>query len=813
MAFERMLAYNSGIIGFPLRLLARENYERAVMIKGSTQVALVTGEEKILPPQAKYYFCTVEAMPISKPVDFMAIDEIQMCADPDRGHIFTDRLLNARGRYETMFMGAETIKHLIKLLVPEVDLITRKRLSSLSYLGSRKITKLLPRSAVVGFSANDIYATAELIRQQCGGAAIVMGALSPRTRNAQVDMFQNGDVDYLVATDAIGMGLNMDVNHIAFASIVKFDGEVRRTLRPDEMAQIAGRAGRFMRDGTFGITGDIKNLDPEIIESIEKHRFDNVNFIYWRNRNLDFSSVSSLLSSLKMAPTSRFLTKVRGAEDERFLGALLRDREICNTAQTECNLRLLWEVSQVPDFKHSDGVSHGYLLSQFYRNLIKLGQLPVEWVEKQVTRLDRNDGGIDSLLERIAGIRVWTYVAHKDGWLLDSEFWQDRTLNIEDKLSDALHHALTGRFVDRRTTSLVKKMRENVLPQAAVKAGGEIILEGHMVGKLEGFRFVAESTGGAVESKILEKASQKVIKKEISQRAKQILKCSHKLITLSETGVLLWMGKSVGKLSSGRDFLNPKVNFQGSVFLDKIESIRIKGHLEGWLQSHIRALLTNFFNTIEEPFTGHARGLAFQLLENQGILSKENVKTILRNLSSSDYSTFKRLGVKFGRKYLYFPSLLRPKSARLTALLWAIFQNVEAIPAPVPPGRVSLAVEEKSPAEFFFAAGFRRVGPLFLRVDIIERLIGQIRAISQNDCFELDVSLLNLLGCSRTEMVGILADIGWFRENKNGKDIYKPLGKSRKNNRKRRGKKVSHITNEISSSSPFSVLKDIVVQK
>ena len=449
LAIERMLGHRSGMIGFPLRLLARENYDRIVRLKGEKAVALVTGEEKIVPAHPNYWVCTVEAMPLDRSVEFLAVDEIQVAGDPDRGHIFTDRLLYARGSEETMFLGAETIRPLLRNLVSGIEFVSRPRFSKLAYTGPKKLTRLPPRSAVVAFSVQDVYALAEQMRRQRGGTAVVLGALSPRTRNAQVAMYQAGEVDYLVATDAIGMGLNMDVGHVAFSSLVKFDGWAPRRLHPAELAQIAGRAGRYMSDGTFGATGELGALDPELVDAIEEHRFDSLKVLYWRNSDLDFRSIDLLQRSLEAPPPAPYLRRAREAEDVQALAALARDPDIVPLAQAPAALRILWEVCQVPDFRKILSDAHVRLLKRIFLYLMgPEAKLPEVWVASQLAALDRPDGDIDTLVQRIAFVRTWTFISHRAEWLPNAAHWQDRARAIDDRLSDALHERLTQRFVD-----------------------------------------------------------------------------------------------------------------------------------------------------------------------------------------------------------------------------------------------------------------------------------------------------------------------------------------------------------------------------
>ncbi|MBL4614319.1 MAG: disulfide oxidoreductase, partial [Magnetovibrio sp.] len=546
LAMERMLAHGTGVIGFPLRLLARENYERAIKAKGVDQVALVTGEEKIVPKHARYFLTTVESMPTDQAFEFVAIDEIQMCADPDRGHMFTDRLLNYRGTKETMFLGAETIKGLIEALVPEVDFQTRPRLSTLRYTGYKKLTRLKSRSCIVAFSANDVYSIAEMVRRQSGGAAIVMGALSPRTRNAQVEMFQNGDVDYLVATDAVGMGLNMDVDHVALAATRKYDGRIMRDLQPTELAQIAGRAGRHLNDGTFGTTGDVTGLGGASVEAIENHTFAPLPFVFWRNANLDYASIKALKASLAQRPEHDALRRVHEAADEQVLETLIGDEKIEAMATSAEAVRLLWEVARIPDFRNIHTDEHPQLLGRIYSHLMSdAGHIPDAWMDERVKRAERLDGDIDTLMGRIAAIRTWTFVAHQGGWLENPLSWQERTRAIEDSLSDALHEKLTQRFVDKRTSQLVKTLKDDVPLATALHDDGALEVEGHHLGHLCGFRFVAAESETSLAAKVLDSAAGKALRAKISERIIILESDADGGFTFTPDGQVLWRGEAI----------------------------------------------------------------------------------------------------------------------------------------------------------------------------------------------------------------------------------------------------------------------------
>ncbi|MDO9588417.1 MAG: helicase-related protein, partial [Brevundimonas sp.] len=490
LAVERMLGHASGMIGLPLRLLAREIYDRIVKRRGAAAVALVTGEEKIVPPRAVYFVCTVEAMPMERSVEFLAVDEIQLVADPERGHVFTQRLLHARGRFETMFLGAGTMAPLIRALVPDVEIVQRERLSRLSYAGSKKLTRLPARSAIVAFSTEQVYAIAELIRRQRGGAAVVMGSLSPRTRNAQVELFQSGEVDFLVATDAIGMGLNMEVDHVAFAGLRKFDGRRTRWLHAHEIGQIAGRAGRHLRDGTFGVTGEAVELDQDLVEQVVEHRFDPVVGAEWRNARLDFDTLPDLLRSLTVTPAVRGLDLTQPALDETLLRRLIKDEGVARIGRSRGAIMRLWEACQLPDFQKTTLDEHGRLAREIFHALTgKHGRLTADWIAPRFAELDRDDGQIDQLSARLSGVRTLSYIANRPDWLDQAQGWRDRTKALEERLSDVLHERLTARFVDRRTTALMRALNVTEDAVADVEADGAVVVEGHAVGRLQGVDF------------------------------------------------------------------------------------------------------------------------------------------------------------------------------------------------------------------------------------------------------------------------------------------------------------------------------------
>ena len=790
LAMERMLAHNSGVIGFPLRLLARENYDRAVKEKGAGQVALVTGEEKIIPANARYFLTTVESMPTDQDFEFAAIDEIQMCSDADRGHVFTDRLLNYRGTLETMFMGAETIKGLIQALVPEVEFQTRPRMSTLRYTGYKKLTRLKPRSCIVAFSANDVYSIAELVRRQSGGAAIVMGALSPRTRNAQVDMFQSGDVDYLVATDAVGMGLNMDVDHVALAATRKFDGRMMRDLQPAELAQIAGRAGRHMNDGTFGTTSDVAGLGANTVEAIEQHTFQPLKFLFWRNTALDFSSVKTLKASLAERPDHDALRRAREADDEMVLDTLLKDNAITDLATTKDAVATLWDVARIPDFRKIHTDEHPQLLGRIYQHIMSTdGRIPSDWIEERVKRIHRLDGDIDTLMGRIAAIRTWTYVAHQAAWVENPVEWQERTRTIEDELSDVLHEKLTQRFVDKRTSQLVKTLKDDVPLAAALHDDGALEVEGHHLGHLNGFRFVPTESETSLAAKVLDSAAGKALRDKIAERVGLLQADADGAFTFTPDGRVLWRGEPVARFTKGGELLSPRIVALASDLLEFDQKERIEERLNLWAGDLIRDRLGLMLAAREAPLQGVARGLVYQLTESLGALPRHEAREEIKGLSKEDRHELRRLGIRIGRHLIYIPTLLRPAPAELSVLLWGVFEESDPLLPPPPAGRVSLKREKHEPEGWLRAAGFRPAGKLFVRADMLERLAEMAwkRLEAAKGPFEANEDFLSLAGCGADELPGILTSLG-FRADNDGKWSPKTWRNAPKDQRRGKGK-------------------------
>ena len=775
LAVERMLGYASGIIGLPLRLLAREIYDRVVAQRGTGAVALITGEEKILPANPRYYVCTVESMPLGVQTEFLAVDEIQLCADPDRGHVFTNRLLHARGRYETMFLGAETMRPVIGRLLPDAQFVTRPRFSSLSYAGSCKLARMPRRSAVVAFSADQVYGIAELIRRQRGGAAVVMGALSPRTRNAQVALYQSGEVDFLVATDAIGMGLNMDVNHVAFASVAKFDGLRHRPLWPAEVAQIAGRAGRYRNDGSFGTTGEAGLLDEALVEQVETHRFDPVRAIKWRNARLEFGSLRRLIDSLEAPPPLRGLGRTRQASDIGALKLLASDNEIARVSTNPDSVRLLWQVCQVPDFRKLSHDSHTRLLAELFHHVMSdAGVLPEDYIARQVNRLDRADGEIHTLAARIANIRTWTFVANRSGWLRDGAHWQGRTREVEDKLSDALHERLTQRFIDRRTSVLMRRLHQKEELMASLTPDGDVLVEDQFVGKLKGFRLEVDPQVSGAESKMLRTAAHQALQGEMAARAFRLERHARidegKIITVDPEGRILWENQPVARLLPGHDMVSPRIDMIADQELLSDQAIAsLIEALGAWLARHIARVLEPLVQLrAADGLDGLSRGFAFQLAEAMGALRREAVAATVKELDQTERGKLRKLGVRFGERHIYLPALIKPAAAALKLSLWRVVHQpaldaaARAVVAPGP-GLSSVPADPQAAEDFYLTAGFEVCGPRAVRIDMLDRLVAQLRALNSDGPFPLTASLWSPVGCGVEDFEAVIQTLGYVR--------------------------------------------------
>lgn len=795
LAIERMLAHSSGLIGLPLRLLAREVYNKIVARAGAGNVALVTGEEKIKPPNARYWVSTVEAMPRDLDVAFLAVDEIQLGADFERGHVFTDRMLNMRGREETLILGAATMRGIVEKLLPGANIVSRPRLSMLTYAGEKKITRLPSRSAVVAFSAAEVYAIAELIRRQRGGAAVVLGALSPRTRNAQVAMYQSGDVDYLVATDAIGMGLNLDVDHVAFASDRKFDGYQFRKLNPSELGQIAGRAGRATRDGTFGTTGRCDPFDQELVHALESHTFEPVRMLQWRNSAIDFASLGALQASLAMPPREQGLTRAPTGEDILVLEHAARNDDVKALATNAAAIERLWDTCQVPDYRKIAPATHAELVVTLYGFLLREGNIPTDWFARQLAQADRTDGDIDTLSNRIAHVRTWTYVANRPDWLADPDHWQGVARTIEDKLSDALHERLAERFVDRRTSVLMRRLRENAMLETQIGKTGEVTVEGHVIGRLDGFMFAPDASAAGSEAKALNAAAQKVLAGEIEARATKLSQASSDHIVLANDGAIRWTGELVGKLVAGDDTLRPRVRIVADEHLTGPARELVQNRLELWLKNHIEKLLAPLFSlSAAEDITGMGRGVAFQIVESLGVLERQKVADEVKGLDQPTRAMLRKYGVRFGAYHIYLPVLLKPAPRALATQLHALkhegpdAHGVTELLHLAASGRTSIPVDKDTPKALYRMSGYRICGERAVRVDILERLADLIRpALAWREgvspkpdgafdgrSFTVTGAMTSLTGASGEDFASILRSLG-YRMDRKPKPAEKPV--------------------------------------
>ena len=768
-AIDRMLAHRTGVIGLPLRLLAREVYDRIVARVGPSVVALVTGEERIVPDRTQYWVCTTEAMPLEIGADFVAVDEIQLCADADRGHIFTDRLLRARGLHETLFLGSDTMRGAIAGLVPHVTFLKRDRMSVLRYSGSKKISRMPPRSAIVGFSVENVYAIAELIRRQKGGCAVVMGALSPRTRNAQVALYQNGDVDYLVATDAIGMGLNLDIKHAAFSATAKFDGRRMRGLYPQELAQIAGRAGRHTEDGTFGVTGEARPFDEDVIEAIETHRFAPVKKLHWRSESLDFGSAQRLIRSLEEPTSNDWLTRARDADDLLALKALSALPEVQDKLTDAKRVQLLWDVCRIPDFRSASDAEHTTLLTRIFDFLVGRGlgggRIPSDWLATAIKRIDKTEGDIDTLSRRLAFIRTWTYVTQRKNWVQDETHWRDETRAVEDRLSDALHAALTQRFVDRRTSVLLRRLKQKEALVAEVNDKGEVTVEGEFAGKLEGFRFQQDASTSPDAARTLAQAALQALKPEFHLRADRFYNAPDTELDFTEQGGLMWGASAVGKLVKGAEPAKPGVE----AFVDEEAGPDVAEKVRRRLQHFIDRKVAAQFEPLlamgrDEALTGLARGFAFRLAEALGVLPRDAVATEVKELDQDARGALRKHGVRFGQFTVFLPALLKPAPTRLRLVLWSLWNGLQEFPESPPPGLVTIPNVAEVPKIHYTLAGYHPAGTRAIRIDMLERLADILRQKDSRAGFEATPDMLSITGMTLDQFADLMTGLGYKPE-------------------------------------------------
>ena len=755
LAIERMLEYENGVIGFPLRLLAREVYDKVVKKIGVNRVALVTGEEKIIPPKADFYLCTVESMPQDINFEFAAIDEIQMCADPERGHIFTERLLSYRGDKLTMFLGSDTIKKLISYLVPESEFIYRDRLSKLTYSGFKKISRIKPRSAIIAFSIDDVYALAEFVRRQKGGAAVVMGSLSPKTRNSQVEIYQSGDVDYLIATDAIGMGINMDIDNVYFSGLKKYDGKQIRSLRDSEIGQISGRAGRYMNNGSFGTTGECEKLTDEQIDKVENHKFDDVQNIYWRNSELDFSSSNDLINSLNKKPQDKLLFRNKDLIDESTFRYLVSENSNFNFKNDRRNVKLLWECCQIPDFTKSSYNEHTDIIFKVFSFLSsKNGKINNNWMKQQLNNLDNYEGNIDSLANRISYVRTWSYVSNKNNWVENSDYWIAKTKDIEDKLSEKLHEELSKSFVDKRISVLSKGLKQDIQLNTKILDDNKIYINDHFIGKINGLKIELNYSKSNLDTDIksLKKAARSGAQNELTQRINNIVNNVSSL-ELRDDYKVYWDNKKIAELKPGKNYLNPKIKLLIDDTISENQYIKLKLAIQNWVESQIKNNLNDLISIEKAVFkNSFSRGLAYQLFENNGVLVRENVEELVQNIPKEERFKLRKNGIKIGKYHIYQPRMIRPNAIKFKSILWKCYKNTKELHYP----KFGLNFVSNFPnnnKKFLRICGFESFGKFIIRIDILERLFLEIISRSKNYKFKLDSNLLNLLGCNKEDFI------------------------------------------------------------
>ncbi len=804
LAIDTMLSFESGMIGFPLRLLAREVYDKVVKKVSLDKVALVTGEEKIIPANAKYYLCTVESMPIDKDLEFVGVDEIQMCADHERGHIFTDRLLNMRGTKLTMLMGSNTIKKIISKLNDDIEFINRERLSKLTYAGHKKISRINRKTAIIAFSAEEVYAIAELIRRQKGGAAIVMGSLSPKTRNAQVDLYQSGDVDFLVATDAIGMGINMDLDYVYFSNLKKFDGKKLRKLNVSEVGQIAGRAGRYLNDGSFGITGDCKGLSAEEVDLLENHKFEEIRTLFWRNSNINFNNPYSLIKSLEEKPQREWLRKIHECEDEKALKYFLRDKNLENINFDDEKLKLLWECCQIPDFVKKTYGNHYEVIESVFKFLShKKGRITDEFMRLQLMKLDKLEGNLDSLSNRIANVRTWSYVSNKNNWVENQEYWIEKTKFLEDRLSDRLHEELTKTFIDKRASVLARGLKQDMEFKTEILKNNDVKIDDQFIGKIKGLKLELDLKKGALETDIksLKKAARQSIGPELEKRIQNIIDTSS--IELGDDFKIYWNSFTIAKLTPGHDYLNPNFELIVDDILEQDQRQKLILFIKKWLKNKIDTVLKNLIDlkNLKEK-NSSIKALAYQLYENNGVLKRENVFEYLKRLDQNERKILRDMGVRFGRYHIFLYKLIKPEPVTIRTLLWKNYHQKYFKLKPPTFGLNFIDDNGNRNKNFMLLCGFEKFDNFFVRIDILERLFMQIINSGSDKSKEIKLipEMLNLLGCSRDNFKKLIQKMN-YKVIVKKEDIffkYSPKKKFTKPNDKKTKKE-----------NPFGVLKKL----
>jgi ATP-dependent RNA helicase SUPV3L1/SUV3 len=794
-AIEKMLEFKSGIFGLPLRLLAREVYEKCVKKIGVNKVALITGEEKIIPNSADYFICTVESMPKDKIVDFVAIDEIQMCTDKERGHIFTDRLLNARGEMFTMFLGSQVMKSIINNLVEEVEFLKKDRFSKLSYSGYKKISRLDRKTAIIAFSIEEVYAIAELVRRQKGGAAVVMGSLSPKTRNSQVELYQSGDVDYLVATDAIGMGLNMDIDEIYFSNLKKFDGKKTRRLNLVEVSQIAGRAGRYKNNGSFGTTGDCETLNSDEIEKIENHDLPDAKMLYWRNGNLNFESEEKLLLALEKKPNNKNLIRTNESIDEIVLRFLLKKGKENNLYRN--NLKLLWECCQIPDFEKKAYGQHINIVETVFKFLsLRKKRIPNEYMKTQLNGLEKQHGNIDVLANRVSNVRTWSYVANKKDWVENADYWIHLTKSIEDTLSERLHEELTKSFIDKKISILSRGLKQDMILETEVNEENKVLIDKQYVGELKGLKFIIDFTSKNLDAdlKSIKKAARKGVEEELIKRANSIIK--ERELYIDFENKIIWKNNPIAKIKKGENYLTPEVEIIADDALPLDERKELEQCLKSWLESYINEILGDLINLTKIKIENqYLRALAYQLYENNGVLKRKNIDEIIKLISKEERKKLWGMGIKIGRYHIFLPKMLKPKAVILRTVLWKIYNNI-TVKLSVPKFGLNFLINENYNEKFLLLCGFERFKNYFVRIDILEKLFISIIEKTTDRKFKVTPEMMNLLGCTKENFFKLIILMN-YKKSKNNETYYF-FADSKKNKDK--------VTQKKNKINPFSKL-------
>ena len=772
IAIEKMLKFETGIFGLPLRLLAREVYDNCVNKVGIEKVALITGEEKIIPSTANYFICTVESMPKNKEVEFIAIDEIQMCADRERGHIFTERMFESRGTKLTMFLGSQVMAKIIEELIDNVEFERKERFSKLSYSGIKKISRLDRKVAIIAFSIEEVYAIAELVRRQKGGAALVMGSLSPKTRNSQVGLYQSGDVDYLIATDAIGMGLNMDINEIYFSNLKKFDGKKTRRLNLIEMSQIAGRAGRYKNDGGFGTTGDCEVLNSDEIEKIERHQLPDTKTIYWRNSKLVFDNPEKLIASLELKPAQKNLLRTNDSLDESVLRFFLKKG--ANNIIYLKNLELLWECCQIPDFEKKAYGQHINVIDKVFQFLsTRKNRIPSTFMKEQLNGLEKDHGNIDLLSHRLSNVRTWSYVANKKNWVENSDYWVQLTKNIEDKLSDKLHDELTKSFIDKKISILSRSLKQDLVLNTEINDENKIYIDGQLVGELKGLKFLIEVTSKTLDTDIksIKKAARRGVEKELIKRIDEILTKAD--IKINNENKIIWKNNPIARLKKGNDYLNPDIDIITDDSLSHESKFKLSTFLNKWLVNHIDELLGDLIKLTKHQIDNqYLRGLVFQLYEKNGVVKRSEVDKIVKLIPADERKKLWGMGIKIGRYHIYLPKMLKPKAVEFRIGLWKIFHNLSD-KNNIPKSGLNFLIDRTLEKNFLLLCGFEKFKEFFVRIDILEKLFLKIIDNTKNKKFKINAEMMNLLGCSKENFYKLMIYMNYKKDKAADTYIFK----------------------------------------